>query len=62
MKTLTSFEEANQEWMEDKVCELCTDIARRGERVHTELYDLIWEYIEDNLEKYMEEPSYDNVE
>lgn len=44
-------------FIQRKIEEICEHIVRRGERTHfQDAFDLLYEYIEDNLDKFMKEP------
>lgn len=53
------------DWEEDKkprlieltIYEICSDICRRGrDAIHSAEFDVLYNYIEENLEKYLPEP------
>ena len=53
------FEHAKEQWLKDKIEEICSQIIIHGEDADKDVYDLLWIHIEDNIEKYTEEPSYE---
>ena len=55
----SNIEHAKEEWIKEKIHEICKDICRFGERGDEQVYDMLWVYIEDNLDKYTEGGCYE---
>lgn len=48
------------EFIEEKLQEICKNIAEKGTKTcFTELFDYLYEHIEDNIELYLPEADYD---
>lgn len=44
----------------DTIKDICENIFRRGEKSDfSDVFDLLYEHIEDNIEKFLPEPDYD---
>lgn len=49
-----------KEFIEDTLIEICKNIAQKGEKTRfSEIFDYLYEYIEDNLENFIEEVDYE---
>ncbi len=45
------YENAKTEWIDSQVREVCASIAKRGEQADRDIYTMIFEHIEDNLDR-----------
>lgn len=42
------------------ISDICSNILKKGDRTeHNDLYDIMYEYIEDRIQKYLPEPEYE---